>query len=57
MGPNAAAVIIRILTFLSLVIKRFVSSVLMLTTFDLQNLFCSVLRRGDWKDLGWEVFV
>ena len=19
--------------------------------------FCSVLRRGDWKDLGWEVFV
>ena len=39
MGPNAAAVIIRILTFLSLVIKRLVSSVLMLTTFDLQNLF------------------
>ena len=38
MGPNAAAVIICILTFLSLVIKRFVSSVLMLTTFDLQNL-------------------
>ena len=33
MGPNAAAVIICILTFLSLVIKRFVSSVLMLTTY------------------------